>query len=90
MAKDSFFSDFFSDDDFSEDDFEDFEIVLEECGSVFEKNSSIALFSSLFDNKDKTPSAFLSANNNYFQEELDDNLPDDYVINGFGSLDDDE
>lgn len=28
--------------------------------------------------------------NSYFQEELDDNLEDDYVINGIGSLDDDE
>ena len=90
MAKDSFFSDFFSDDDFSEDDFEDFEIVLEECGSVFEKNSSVALFNSLFDDEDKSVSTFSFEKNNYFQEELDDNLPDDYVINGFGSLDDDE
>ncbi|MBR2508319.1 MAG: hypothetical protein IKB71_01080 [Lentisphaeria bacterium] len=29
-------------------------------------------------------------NHNYFQEELDDNADDDYVLNGFGSLDDDE
>ena len=52
--------------------------------------SNDEIFNSFFDSSEPSFRKKHNIFNNYFQEEFDDNSEDDYVINGFGSLDDDE
>lgn len=51
-------------------------------------SSSNKIFNSFFNSSTPAPRKKHNIFNNYFQPELDDNADDDYVINGFSSLDD--
>ena len=65
------------------------EIIIEDEGiSSFSPRKKSA--TELFFTRNALKSIGKHSVNSYFQEELDDNLEDDYVINGIGSLDDDE
>lgn len=77
-------------------DFEEFFDTLDEIMDEFFTEDTIKssphkkTFSSIFNSFEPKPVKKNNIFNNYFQEELDDNCKDDYVINGFGSLDNDE